>query len=182
MRRAFFSIRTALFPFAVLFLFPAVGRAAPGGALPTPPPGVSDLKWGEFFVRPVGDGGLTITPRLRGLNGKRVRILGYMVGQEAPTPGVLLLAPIPLTIEEHEGGFSDLPPATVRVLVPHARGAVFPRTHRLLLLTGVLQVGNREEPDGSVSLVRLILDPPLAPVKKPARAGGARAPVQKGFR
>jgi hypothetical protein len=107
-----------------------------------------------------------------------------MVRQEHPTPGVLLLAPVPLSIEEHEGGFSDLPPNTVRVIVPAARptgngktpAAAPPRighTTRRLLLTGTLQVGTREENDGSVSLVRLILDPASHPGAKNA---GARSP------
>ena len=121
---------------------------------------MTHLAFGEFFVSPVGPAGLVLTPKLQSLHGKRVRLLGYMVRQEEPTAGVLLLAPLPLAIHEHEGGFSDLPPATVRVIVPHARGAILPHTSRPLLLTGVLEVGSRDEPDGSVSLVRLTLDPP----------------------
>ena len=142
-------------------------------SLPSSPAGVTDLKFSEFFVTPVGDRGLALTPRLQSLDGKRVRLLGYMVRQEAPTPGVLLMTPFPLTIHEHEGGFSDLPPATVRVIAPHARGAILPHTPRLLLLTGVLQIGSRDEPDGSVSLVRLTLDPP--PAANKAKAAGKKA-------
>src|SRR5438067_1692524 len=63
--------------------------------LPPLPAGITELKFSEFFVSPVGDRGLELTERLRGLDGERVRLLGYMVRQEAATPGKLLLAPLP---------------------------------------------------------------------------------------
>lgn len=137
---------------------PAKARAT--AALPPLPPGVTALGFDEFFVRPIGDAGLVPTSKLRALDGKRVRVLGWMVGREKPTPGTLLLAPVPVNIEEDESGFSDLPPACVRVLVPHARNVVLAHVRGPLLLTGVLSVGNRTESDGSVSFVRLTLDPP----------------------
>lgn len=135
---------------------PAKARAT----LPPLPPGVTALGFDEFFVRPIGDAGLVPTAKLRALDGKRVRILGWMVGREKPTPGTLLLTPVPVNIEEDESGFSDLPPACVRVLVPAAPHALLAHVRRPLLLTGTLSVGNRTEPDGSVSFVRLVLDPP----------------------
>ncbi len=135
-------------------------------ALPPLPPGVTALTFSEFFVRPIGDAGLVPTTKLRALDGKRVRILGWMVGREKPTPGTLLLAPVPVNIEEDESGFSDLPPACVRVLVPAAPKTILAHVRRPLLLTGTLSVGNRTEPDGSVSFVRLTLDPPA---RKPTR-------------
>ncbi len=157
------------------------GPASTPRALPPLPPGVADLRFGEFFVFPVGDRGLTLTPKLRGLHGKRVRVLGHMVRQEEPSPGVLLLTATPLQLHEHEYGLADdLPPATVRVFVPAARGKPVPFTPGPLLLTGTLSVGNRSEPDGRVSLVRLTLDPQTAAVPQTASvppAPGKRAPV-----
>jgi len=79
---------------------------------------------------------------------------------EAP-PGTFLFAPFPQTLHEHEYGLADdLPPAVLFVTAPDRRDREVPYTPGLLLLTGTLGVGNREEADGRVSLVRLVLDPP----------------------
>src|SRR5689334_5693118 len=40
--------------------------------LPPLPAGVTELKFGEFFVRPVGPRGLELTDKLLGLDGQRV--------------------------------------------------------------------------------------------------------------
>jgi hypothetical protein len=134
-------------------------QAAPG--LPPLPAGVTELKFDEFFVSPVGERGLVLTEKLRGLDGKRVRILGYMVRQEEATSGKFLFAPLPVEVHEHDSQFADdLPPSTVHVFVPTCRDQPVPYTRQLLLLTGTLSVGNREEADGRISLVRLALDPP----------------------
>lgn len=140
-------------------------------SLPPLPAGVSALEFGEFFVRPVGRHGLTLTPKLQSLDGKRVRLLGYMVRQEDPTPGTLLLAPAPNQTHEHEYGLADdLPPITVRVSVPTASNKTVPFTPGPLLLTGILSVGSRSEPDGRISLVRLALDPPALSPKASGKA------------
>ncbi|MBC8103021.1 MAG: hypothetical protein H7Z41_10590 [Cytophagales bacterium] len=130
-------------------------------ALPPLPPGVTALTFAEFFLTPVGPRGLTISDSLKRQDGKRVRISGYMVRQEEPGDGAFFLVASPgLQIEEHEAGFSDLPAATVRVRVPGPNPGAVPFTPRLLLLTGTLNIGSREEADGTVSLVRLALDAP----------------------
>lgn len=131
--------------------------------LPAAPEGVADLFFDEFFKSPVGPRGLDMTDRLTELNGKKVRLLGYMVRQGKPTPWTLMLSPMPLIA--HEGEFAlaeDLPPSTVRVLLPRNSKPITPYTPGLLLLTGRLDVGDREEADGRHSLVRLHLDPPAA--------------------
>ena len=127
--------------------------------LPPAPEGVSDLRFDEFFRNPVGPRGLELTQRLSDLSGKRVRILGYQVKQSRPTPWTLLLAPMPLVSNEVEFGLAeDLPPNVVRVFVPRDHRPVVAHSKGLLLLTGRLEVGDREEPDGRHSLVRLHLD------------------------
>ena len=126
-------------------------------AIPGAPPGVTDPAFGERFG-PIGDRGLTLTEKLRSLDGKLVRIL---VDREEAPAGTFLLTPFPQMMHEHEYGLADhLPPATLFVTVPGEEDREVPYTPRLLLLTGTLSVGNREEPDGRVSLVRLTLDPP----------------------
>lgn len=127
-------------------------------SLPPLPTGVTDLKWDELFHKPVGPRGLTLSDKLRTLDGKRVRLQGYMVRREADQGDVFLLTARPLVIDDYEGGLSDLPPGTVHVLAPGANGHPVPFTPRPLLLIGTLSIGNRTEPDGSISLIRLTLD------------------------
>ena len=127
--------------------------------LPKAPAGVSDLRFDELFLSPVGPKGLEFSPRLLELSGQRVRILGYQVKQSRPTPWTLMLAPMPLVSNEVEFGLAeDLPPTVVRVLLPRGHQPLTPHSNGLFLLTGRLEVGDREEPDGRHSLVRLHLD------------------------
>lgn len=140
-------------------------------SLPPAPEGVTDLRFEEFFATPVGPGGLTPTPKLRELTGKRVRVLGFMVHQTRPAPGVALLAPYALSTHEDEYGHcDDLPPATVSVHVPEYSDIAVPHTPGPLLLTGRLELGAKQESDGRISYVRLILDEqrPHAPASAPA--------------
>jgi len=127
--------------------------------LPKAPAGVSDLRFDELFRNPIGPKGLEFSPRLLELAGQRVRILGYQVKQSRPTPWTLMLAPMPLVSNEVEFGLAeDLPPTVVRVLLPRGHQPLTPHSNGLFLLTGRLEVGDREEPDGRHSLVRLHLD------------------------
>lgn len=129
-------------------------------ALPPLPEGVTNLKFRDFFEMPVGPRGLVMTPKLLALDGQRVRILGYMARQEEPHPGFFLLAPVPVGVAEASDGMADdLPASTLFVHLPprHAR-EVAPYRPGLVLVTGVLSVGNREEADGRISIARLQLD------------------------
>lgn len=130
------------------------------GKLPPPPAGVADLEFSEFFQTPIGPRGLEFTAKARRLAGQRVRILGFMVRQGQPAPGMLLLAPYALTTAEGEYGLcDDLPPATVFVPVPRYADLAVPFTPGPLVLTGRLELGPHEEADGRVSQIRLVLDP-----------------------
>jgi hypothetical protein len=130
--------------------------------LPPLPSGVMELKFSDFFVKPVGARGLELTEKLRECDGRRVRMLGYMVQQEEPPPGMFLFSPLPAQqVHEHDNGLADdLPPCTVRVLVPTCHDQVVPFAPGLMLLTGTLSVGNRAEADDRISIARLALDPP----------------------
>src|SRR5436305_8502261 len=76
----------------------------------------TELKFGQFFRAPVGPRGLEISDTLRGAHGRRVRLVGYMVAQELPSPGRFMLTPRPVRMSEHaDGDADDLPPATVTV-------------------------------------------------------------------
>ena len=153
---------------------PGTGLKPAAPALPRLPAGVAELKFGDFFVTPVGPRGLELTDKLRQLDGQRVRILGYMVRQEESAPGSFLLAPIPAQVHEHDNGLADdLPASTLHVLSPSHGGQVVPHTPQLLLLTGTLQIGNRPEPGGRISTVRLTID-------RIARAAAPRQTVPAG--
>ena len=129
--------------------------------LPPLPAGVAEHKFSEFFVKPIGSRGLELTEKLSQLDGRRVRILGYMVQQEEAPPGRLLLAPMPAQIHEHDNGLAeDIPATMVFASVSTLLDSPVPHVPGLMLLTGTLSVGGRPEPDGRVSLVRLPLDPP----------------------
>ncbi|MBL9171576.1 MAG: hypothetical protein JNN07_27845 [Verrucomicrobiales bacterium] len=128
--------------------------------LPALDPGVAEIKFGEFFQKPIGPRGLQLTEKLKALDGRRVRLLGYMVQEERAIAGRLLLAPFPVQLHSHDNALADdLPPSTVHVVVPQAASAPLSFTPKLLLLTGTLSLGSRPEADGRTSLVRLILDP-----------------------
>ncbi len=145
--------------------------------------GVTELRFRDFFRTPVGPAGLELSDALRTAAGQQVRLVGYMVQQEEPTPGRFLLTPRPVQMSEHaDGQADDLPPATVIVHldatqqhwnVPHVRG--------LVAVQGVLGVGRHEEQDGRVSWVRLQLGPQAvlsmnAAVLTGYLHGGARGP------
>ena len=120
--------------------------------------GASDLRFEEFYVAPAGPRGLAMTPKLKELDGRRVRIAGYMARQEEPAPGVFILVPFPVNIAEvADGPADDLPAAHVFVRA-HSTGMVAPYKPGLILLVGTLSVGRAAEADGRVSWVRLILD------------------------
>jgi len=102
-----------------------------------------------------------------GLDGRRVRLFGYMVRSDAPQTGAFQLSSLPVTLAEQADGVADdLPPTVVTVRLPGALAdRVVPFVPGILMVEGELAVGARDEPDGRRSLVRLQLDwPTLAAV------------------
>lgn len=142
-------------------------NATPKVELPPAPAGVTDLQFGEIYELPVGPEGLEFTEKVRALEGKKVRMLGYMVKQSQPMPWTLLLSPVPMTLHESHYGFAeDLPPQMVHAFTERMTTPILPHTPGLMLLTGRLELGAREEPDGRVSHVRLFVDPPTPEQRK----------------
>lgn len=153
-----------------------LSRASSTAALPPLPPGVTELKFNEFFRSPIGPRGLDFTDKLRSLDGRRIRILGYMARQAKPVDRCFLLAPIPLTLNEIEYGHADdLPATTLHVFTTEEAPAQTPYTPGPLLLTGKLSIGNRLEADGRTSTVRLFLDPPTPEQKQAVEQAVAAA-------
>lgn len=129
------------------------------GELPPPPVGVEAIKFGEFFRMPVGPYGLEPTEKLVAMNGRRVRLVGYMVREETPAPGRFLFSPLPVSLgDEDESLSDDLPPTTVFVHLPGGKERKSPYVPGPIHLTGTLEVGAADEPDGRVSSIRLLLD------------------------
>lgn len=180
--------------------------SAPTPVLPALPEGVAELKFEDFFRLPVGPKGLELTEKVRALDGRRVRILGWQVVEsvsvcnsdpnaanpkrkfaarfEACVPGRLLLCSTPQVVDfNHYGHCEDLPPQVLYVTVPEYYGQPVPHTPGMLLLTGTLEMGNRTEPDGRISSIRLTLDPRAATssTSMPANSDGlilSQAPTQ----
>ncbi|MBI3560692.1 MAG: hypothetical protein HY080_03100 [Gammaproteobacteria bacterium] len=168
--RVFSAVVVKRLPHVVLMLgllCPVLAVASgPGQQLPAfgvdmlalPAHDITDLKFHDFFKMPVGSRGLRPTEKLLQLDGKRIRILGYMVKQEEPLDGMFLLTALPVTMgDEDESLADDLPPATLFVHLQNT-GQRLPYVAGLITLTGVLSVGGQEEGNGRVSTVRLLLD------------------------
>jgi hypothetical protein len=144
-----------------MHVFAGTEQNAPTSSLPSLPADIAELKFRDFFVMPVGPRGLEMTPKLLALDGRRVRILGYMAQQENPHPGFFMLTPVPVNVAEASDAMADdLPPATLFVHLPTAQAnRVASYQSGLLVLTGTLSIGNQEG-DGRLSMVRLQLDVP----------------------
>lgn len=121
--------------------------------------GVADLAFGDLFG-PVGDRGLEFSAKLRGLEGRPVRLIGCMVRETARTPGGFLLASHPATAESRGSCAADAVPASaVQVVLAGAPARPVPYRPGWLALTGRIELGPRVESDGRNSFVRLVLDP-----------------------
>src|SRR5262245_37647271 len=85
-------------------------------ALPPPPAGTSELEFREIFVMPVGPRGLELSGRVRALDGKRVRLVGYMIASDAKDATSFLLSPLPIAIDHDDESLADeVPPSIVRI-------------------------------------------------------------------
>ena len=129
-------------------------------SLPPLPEGVEELRFQEFFQNPVGPRGLEPTSKLLSLNGKRVRIVGFVAEMERSNKRNILFAPVPLKPQPEEYGLADEIPAThMLVTIPGDPTVQVPIVPGALLLTGTLSIGNSTA-DGETSFVRMRLDPP----------------------
>ena len=118
----------------------------------------AELRFRDLFRLPVGPKGLEPTERLRALDGKQVRMMGYMVHQEQPIANRLILAAMPISMSEDEDGLADdLPPNVVFVHLLHSPETPMAYQRGVLKFTGTLSVHPKEEVDGRVSSVRLLV-------------------------
>jgi len=121
----------------------------------------TNLKFREMFKWPVGPRGLEPSEKLLRLDGRPVRIVGYMVEQE--TMRSFILAPLPIKLgDEDENLADDIPPGVVFVHSVAPESPDLRYRPGLLELTGTLSVGSFAEADGRTSTVRLTLDPTMS--------------------
>jgi hypothetical protein len=149
--------------------------------LGAPPAGVAELKFRDLFKLPVGARGLEATDQLKSLDGKRVRIVGYMVNQEPVITGGFLLSPLPVAAgDEDESLADDIPASAIYVSLQKAGDAIIPTLPGLIQLTGTLRVGAYEIPVGErIVPARIELDVTperalLRLARKPRRIAKAR--------
>lgn len=143
---------------------PPALRAAPKAfaverALPSPPRDVAELRFHDVFKLPVGPRGLETTERLRELDGRRVRLVGYMV--KADVAGGFVLSPLPAELGDADEGLADdLPPSAVLIQLPRSTDLRSGHMPGLIQVTGRLHVGSAEIADlpGRVFPARLELD------------------------
>src|SRR5262249_173925 len=109
---------------------------------------VQKIEFREFFE--AGEQELKPSPKLVRLNGERGRLVGFMAHVEEMPEGAFYLCPHPVYGDESGGGTADLPVETVRVIVRSAKGKKIPFIGRAIEVTGILEVGNRAEDDGTV--------------------------------
>ena len=119
------------------------------------------IGFGSFFRQPIGPRGLELSDALHEADGRRVRLVGYMVAQERPLPGRFLFTPRPVRMsEDADGDADDLPPSTVSVLLDGSQSdRIVAHQEGPLSLVGRLAVGRTEDDAGRVSWFRLLLDP-----------------------
>ncbi len=154
------SLSTA---FILLFAFGASGRPEPEPARRLEP---ASLEFRELL-----EPGPKAEPseKVRGLKGKRVRIIGFMAHMEDSPRGAFYLVPRPLHCAEDGAGTGDLPPAAIRVVVRSSAGEEIPFYPGTVSVTGILDLGHQADDEGRASFFRILLDRP-ADLSRPAES------------
>ncbi len=128
------------------------------GPLAPLPADTTDMKFKDMFKMPVGPYGMEPSAKLMALQNKRIRIVGYMANQESFTPGMFILSPLPVHMGDEDDKFADDMPANSIFVHLDDASKVVHFIPGLIVLTGVLNVGNKHEADDRISFVRLTLD------------------------
>lgn len=116
-------------------------------ALPPPAGDVAELKFQDIYRLPVGTHGLVPTELARGLDGRRVRMVGYVVRRSDPASDRFILAPMPVGIsDEDESHADDLPASAVLVRLGKHAGEALPNIAGLVQVTGTLRLQPVEDP------------------------------------
>lgn len=112
----------------------------------------------NIIKKPVGPLGCEFTDEVKSLEGRQVRVTGFMVHTDWADRTTALVVSYPANISEREfGPCDDLPPTPLYVKVPALQFKGFQRG--VLSLAGTLRLGSAEEPYDHRSFIRLELDP-----------------------
>jgi len=145
---------------SLLALIAAAALSPPVHSLAAEPISISQFLDSSADLKP--------SARLLALDGKRVRLVGFMAQMEMPPSGGFYLCPRPVSADESGAGIGDLPVETVFVVMKSAGGGEVPYRPGPLEVTGVLQIRNHADQDGRVTAFQITLDRPRAR-KRPAR-------------
>lgn len=114
------------------------------------------LKFADLYSK-ITVRGVEFSPRLKGLNGQKVEMKGYMAPPLKPKLDFFVLTRQPLAMCPFCTTAADWPPDIVLVIMPDGN-ELSPSTGALEV-TGRLEVGiKRDDETGFVSLVRLYAD------------------------
>lgn len=137
----------------------ALRDAGRGAQVEAPlPESVAALRFQDFFVPVVGDRGLEYSGRMRALDGRRVRITGFLVRDTRRHAGSAMLAPWPTRIENDGYCYSeDYPPATLHLQLEGADAPPIPYRPGPVTVIGTLSVAPQPAADGrnAVALLRV---------------------------
>lgn len=151
----------------------AAALTAAGDAEPPPTRSRAGSEIVQLEFREVLQPGPKAEPseKVRGLQGKRVRMIGFMAHMEDAPRGAFYLVSRPLHCAEDGAGTGDLPPDAVRVVVRSSAGEEIPFYPGLLEISGLLQLGHEADEEGRTSFYRIVLDRPedLAKPHAPGR-------------
>lgn len=141
------------------------------------------LSFEEVFVTPAGPKGLEYTAKIKGLNGRKICITGFMVRHADIDTSAFLFCATPRVYNEREEGLADsIPPHMLYVILP-VRGHDAPAWRReKMTLYGTLELGGHQELSGRISHLRLrceavtdALTGALLEVRKPIAFQSGRA-------
>lgn len=117
-----------------------------------------EFRMTELFQHPVGPLGLEYKPEAKALDGRQVRVLGFMARTDWTDTSVFLLAPHPIILHDREYAACDeIPSGSVLVKMPPGEQASF--TPGLLMLCGTLHTQRVDAPGDRYLWASLDLDP-----------------------
>jgi hypothetical protein len=99
--------------------------------------------------------------KLLSLNGKRVRMVGFMAQKETQPEGAVYLCPRPVFVDEAGSGTGELPSGSVRVILSMGKNQKITYFSRTIEVTGILEAGNRLEAYGNGDRYESWLTKPL---------------------
>lgn len=118
-------------------------------------PTATPIKFAELYTTTIR--GLSFSPKVNELNGKRVELLGYMAPPLKPRIEFFVLTKIPLATCPFCSSAADWPPDIVVVYLPKGKEMI--SSGYPLRIRGRLELGVKEDPEtGFVSLMRIYAD------------------------